>query len=795
MKAPPPSVANAFALAITMAFAVAFTPINTSAACVQAGQADQFVDSIGVNIHISFLDYTSWTSVMPMITNLGVRHVRTYNMSTTDSTGNTELLQLAAAGVYTDMGVQTFKSDGKTLDPTQLSALLTAYAALSYSGTNMLTAIESIEGPNEDDANGDPNWALDDAGFMQTLTQVMQGISAYNNIPILGPSVAITNNLYDLPNMVSGTYGQIVDIGNAHPYNGNASPYFNINPEGSAISSYLRYAQNTYPGIPLDETENGYSTVNSTAGVSETQQAIWEPRILLENYRLGINRTFLYDLLDEDIVTSTADWEHHYGLVKLTGTSPSNTFVNKMAYGVIQNLITILTDKGSTFTPGYFSYALSASNTTLHELTLQKRNGVFYLALWLADTGTGSVSQGETVTFAQPVSSVSQYIPYNSASETPLTISGGDAVSVTVTDIPIILAVTQTAGGWANAGETDYLANLSKTYSSVDWTTGTPLPSPEDNWGDASVAYRNTDTTTNSIVYYYPNLNGFEGVFGFASAGTLPINVTWSLASYVTFYTSVDGTTWNSIATHSGPLDKTEADTSGAGARWFQSLCPSVVVPAGQNYLKMAVTTTTGNVQQPFLAEMDLSKAGSTGLSLTDQDIGSPTASGTATYTSGIWTVVGAGTGLTNGDSDQFNYAFTSNSGTTCTIIADCTSNNGGTYAQSGVMLRSTTAANSIQASLVVTPGNGITFYWRGTTGGGSADKNITGITTPIWLKLTQSGTSISAYYSSNGSSWTQVGSTESITFPNPVLAGIAVDSHSSTSTATATFTNVSVGP
>ena len=64
--------------------------------------------------------------------------------------------------------------------------------------------------------------------------------------------------------------------------------------------------------------------------------------------------------------------------------------------------------------------------------------------------------------------------------------------------------------------------------------------------------------------------------------------------------------------------------------------------------------------------------------------------------------------------------------------------------------------------------------------------------TAPIWLKLERRGSAVTAFRSSNGTSWTMIGS-ETLTLPTTFYVGLAVTSHRTSSAATATFTNVTV--
>ena len=63
----------------------------------------------------------------------------------------------------------------------------------------------------------------------------------------------------------------------------------------------------------------------------------------------------------------------------------------------------------------------------------------------------------------------------------------------------------------------------------------------------------------------------------------------------------------------------------------------------------------------------------------------------------------------------------------------------------------------------------------------------------PYWVKLVRSGNTFSAYTSYNGITWTQTGTSETITMAQNVFIGLAVCSDSNSTLVTATFDNVSV--
>ena len=174
-------------------------------------------------------------------------------------------------------------------------------------------------------------------------------------------------------------------------------------------------------------------------------------------------------------------------------------------------------------------------------------------------------------------------------------------------------------------------------------------------------------------------------------------------------------------------------------------------------------------------------------------DIGSPTLAGSSTYSNGTYTLDGAGTDIW-GTSDQFRFTYKAMTGD-ITIVALVTGVEAtDVWAKAGVMIRESTAAGARYACLAVTPSSGITFQRRTATGGSSASTVDTGFTAPYWVKVVRSGNNFSAYRSADGLSWTQVGTTQTITMASTVYVGLAVTSHTASAVCTSTFTNVSVG-
>jgi regulation of enolase protein 1 (concanavalin A-like superfamily) len=167
--------------------------------------------------------------------------------------------------------------------------------------------------------------------------------------------------------------------------------------------------------------------------------------------------------------------------------------------------------------------------------------------------------------------------------------------------------------------------------------------------------------------------------------------------------------------------------------------------------------------------------------------VGSPAVAGSASYANGVFTVNGSGADVWN-TTDQFNYVSQPVSGGFTITARVAAQSNTDPWAKSGVIIKQSTTSGTAYALLAVTPGNGVTFqygYNTGISGGTYTFPNA-------WLRLTRSGSTITAYTSADGSTWTQVGST-TMTFTDPVTAGLIVCSHSPNQLNTSTFDNVSV--
>jgi RHS repeat-associated protein len=171
-----------------------------------------------------------------------------------------------------------------------------------------------------------------------------------------------------------------------------------------------------------------------------------------------------------------------------------------------------------------------------------------------------------------------------------------------------------------------------------------------------------------------------------------------------------------------------------------------------------------------------------------DQDLGGEPTTGSATYSSGVFTDNGPGRGTLYNQPDQVHFIYQPLIGDG-SIVARITSLSAG---QAGVMIRNTLDPNDVSASALDYSG---TFYMqeRSGYGGSPAVQALASETLPYWVKLVMSGGTFSAFAAPDGSTWTQMGTSQTISMGQTVDIGLAVASLDGSSLATATFDNVSI--
>jgi hypothetical protein len=393
----------------------------------RAQPSDRFVDSIGVNVHMSYEDtgYRDVAAVRAALRDLGVRHVRDGNAL--GVAGQYEALrELARDGLRVDLilGDPVGSSGSGTLDQ-QIASLK----------NDLRGAVASVEGPNEFDGRGGPDWPRLLRDYQERLYRMVKDDPALGGLPVVGPSLIAIS---EWPRV--GKLSDAVDYGNIHPYAGGEPP------RPGQVEDQLKLVARATGSDPVYATEAGYHNAISAGPeaqpvVSERAAAVYVPRLFLEHFRGGIERTYLYELLDERPDPAGRDAEQHFGLIRSDSS-------RKPAFAALRNLIAILRDPGPEFEASSLDFSLKAGDS-VNQVLLQKRDGTFYLVLWRPDTSAWSKAARTNldpppalarVSFDRPAQRVRAYAPVQSTRPVG-SWANAESVSVELRAEPVVLEI------------------------------------------------------------------------------------------------------------------------------------------------------------------------------------------------------------------------------------------------------------------------------------------------------------------------------------------------------------------
>ncbi|MHC4742328.1 MAG: DUF1349 domain-containing protein, partial [Planctomycetota bacterium] len=180
--------------------------------------------------------------------------------------------------------------------------------------------------------------------------------------------------------------------------------------------------------------------------------------------------------------------------------------------------------------------------------------------------------------------------------------------------------------------------------------------------------------------------------------------------------------------------------------------------------------------------------AGWTGLDIANPVFDTP---GTSSETGGIWTLTASGNDIWGND-DEFHFCHTTMRGDG-QLTAYVSSITGGTngWRKAGVMIRNELVDTSVHAQIISRPGTaGGSFQWRPVAGAGSSSASYGDPDTPVWVRIVREGNTFTGFTSTDGSAWTQRGST-TIDMATNVYIGLSLTSHNRSEITTATYENV----
>jgi hypothetical protein len=341
---------------------VSCRPKATPTAGPGLAMADGFVDSIGVNTHFSYVDslyHLNFPLSKQALLDLKIRHIR-------------DGIHTVPNDIY-DLHNQLGDAGLKCLFVT--STDLPIDTVLGY--PTQVRDFEAYEDLNEPDAKGGSTWV---EPLKQSMTMTHDA-ATHTQLPVIS-SALINQTWWDQNNSFQqlGNISEHITYNNLHNYFGAYHPETKGWGGGCDANGYcygsivwnMGQAQISGPGLQTWTTENGY-TINASkpsTSVPETVFAIYLPRLLLAQWNAGILRTYIYELADDP---STACC---MGLMTDQGT-------RRKPFNALKNLISLLGDKGSTFTPAALDYTIDGAPNTLNKTLLAKRDKTYWLALWL----------------------------------------------------------------------------------------------------------------------------------------------------------------------------------------------------------------------------------------------------------------------------------------------------------------------------------------------------------------------------------------------------------------------------
>jgi len=174
------------------------------------------------------------------------------------------------------------------------------------------------------------------------------------------------------------------------------------------------------------------------------------------------------------------------------------------------------------------------------------------------------------------------------------------------------------------------------------------------------------------------------------------------------------------------------------------------------------------------------------------QDIGAVGVNGEFAKSGNRIVISGSGADIW-GTADEFYYACRKLNGNGSITARITSQQNTAAWAKAGLMIRESLNANSTYVINYMSPSNGVALQRRASTGGSASGvANPTGITPPCWLRLTRSGNTFTADRSTDGTTWTTIGTT-SVTMASSVYVGLAASSVNDGILMQAAFDQVSV--
>jgi regulation of enolase protein 1 (concanavalin A-like superfamily) len=179
-------------------------------------------------------------------------------------------------------------------------------------------------------------------------------------------------------------------------------------------------------------------------------------------------------------------------------------------------------------------------------------------------------------------------------------------------------------------------------------------------------------------------------------------------------------------------------------------------------------------------------------------NVGAPVAAGTASVScqaDNRCSVAIGGAGADVWDaSDQFTFLHRPLTGDGSIVVRVASLEGPDAWSNVGLMVRESLTPGSPHGFVLSSVANGVAFHRRRAVDGESVATTGGIFAAPVWLMLERRGTSIIAYRSANGTSWTRIAA-DTIPMTTTVYGGVAIVSRNPSAVATAALTDLSIRP
>ncbi|MET0969399.1 MAG: hypothetical protein ABWY18_09390 [Tardiphaga sp.] len=357
-----------------------------AAAGVPQSAEGTFGDSVGVNVHLSSEPYCNDVGrLRQRLADSGIRHLRD-ELRPSNDIGQWRAL-------HADLGIRF----NVVVSP----ATNTVAEMMAYLDALGLPCVSAIEGQNEGDSDwfmslplAKPDWTKTVIDYQKAFHQALRARPDTQALPVLSPSVI---DWKPADAVLLRPAADFCDIVALHPYVQRGQEP-ETNDDYASIAWYLHHMRDAFkPGAAVMATETGYCNAITTpgSGVSERAAAIYLPRMLLNNYQLGIRRSFMYEFMNGG--TDPKDGEQNWGLLH-SDSAP------KPSYHAIRRLLAALGN--ARIMPGLdngFNIMARSPRADLRQIALQDDAGRRILALWHAARSWDAPHARDIEVDAQPV--------------------------------------------------------------------------------------------------------------------------------------------------------------------------------------------------------------------------------------------------------------------------------------------------------------------------------------------------------------------------------------------------------